>query len=394
MRRGKKKKRGLLGIFFLQLFLLTCPVYGADNSQGQDMLEQEKEKTEQKLLEDMELDAMQEAVNELLGKDTFGLEDALEKILRGEKLFSREYFLALLKEYGFGQIAQERSAMIHMVLLIFMAALFSNFSHVFCNGQIGEISFFLVYMLLLASVVSAFGSLGNYVKEILENFILFLKALMPSYFLAMTAASGSAGAMVFYEVALMLIYMVQIVFFRWVLPGIHGMVLMELVNALHSEDFLSKMAELLRTVIEWTLKTCVAVVIGMQLIQNMISPAVDSLKRDLIGKAAGAIPGIGNAVSGVTEVAIGTAVLIRNGIGVLGILVLLLIGIPPVLRLGISALLYKLLAAVMQPVSDKRMIGALTTAGDGCCLLLKVLLTVELLFFLTIAILTVSFVSH
>ena len=66
MRRGKKKKRGLLGIFFLQLFLLTCPVYGADNSQGQDMLEQEKEKTEQKLLEDMELDAMQEAVNELL----------------------------------------------------------------------------------------------------------------------------------------------------------------------------------------------------------------------------------------------------------------------------------------------------------------------------------------
>ena len=46
MRRGKKKKRGLLGIFFLQLFLLICPVYGADNSQGQDMLEQEKEKTD------------------------------------------------------------------------------------------------------------------------------------------------------------------------------------------------------------------------------------------------------------------------------------------------------------------------------------------------------------
>ncbi|MGN0399426.1 MAG: stage III sporulation protein AE [Blautia sp.] len=394
MRREEKKIIRLLGILILGIVFLIGPVYGAENSAEKDILEQEKENMEQKLLEDMELDAMQDAVNELLGKDTFRLEDALEKILRGEKLFSREYFLGLLKEYGIGQIARERSSMIHMILLILLAALFTNFSQVFGSGQTGETSFFVVYMLLLSSVVSAFGGLGDYIKEILENFILFLKALMPSYFLAMTAASGSAGAMVFYEIALMLIYMVQMVFFRGVLPGIHVLVLMELVNHLHSEDFLSKMAELLRTVIDWTLRTCVAVIIGMQLIQNMISPAVDSLKRDLMGKAAGAIPGIGNAISGVTEVAIGTAVLIRNGIGVLGILVLLLIGIPPVIRLGISAFLYKLLAALMQPVSDKRMTGALTTAGDGCCLLLKVLLTVELLFLITIAILTVSFVSH
>ena len=37
-------------------------------------------------------------------------------------------------------------------------------------------------------------------------------------------------------------------------------------------------------ILEWTLHTCVAVLVGMQIIQNMISPAVDSLKRDVIGK--------------------------------------------------------------------------------------------------------------
>ena len=54
MRRGKKKKRGLLGILFLELFLLICPVYGADNSQGQDMLEQEKEKIQLFLPDEIE----------------------------------------------------------------------------------------------------------------------------------------------------------------------------------------------------------------------------------------------------------------------------------------------------------------------------------------------------
>ena len=133
---------------------------------------------------------------------------------------------------------------------------------------------------------------------------------------------------------------------------------------------------------------------GMQIIQNMISPAIDTLKRDVIGKTAAAIPGIGNAINGVTEVALGTAVLVRNGLGVIGIIVILCVGLPPVIRLGMTTLLYKLLAAIVQPISDKRMVGALATIGDGCMLLLKVLLTMELLFLITIAVLTISFIGH
>ena len=153
------------------------------------------------------------------------------------------------------------------------------------------------------------------------------------------------------------------------------------------------MAELLQTLIEWTLKSCTAVVISMQLIQNMIGPAMDSLKRDVIGKTAASIPGIGNAINGVTEVALGTAVIIRNGIGVIGMIILISIGIGPVIRLGLLAFLYKLLAAMVQPVSDKRMTGALSTIGNGYLLFLKVLLCLELLSFITIAILSVSFIG-
>ena len=103
--------------------------------------------------------------------------------------------------------------------------------------------------------------------------------------------------------------------------------------------------------------------------------------------------GFGNAINGVTEVALGTAVIIRNGIGVVGIIILVCIGIRPVIRLALLAFLYKLLAAVVQPVSDKRMTGALSTIGNGYVLFLKVLLCMELLIFITIAILSISFIG-
>ena len=379
--------------FILAVFLI-CLEFGATFVQaGQKQREQQEEETRQKLMEDMELGQMQDAVNQILKEDSFSIEEILNQILKGESLFQKETMSKWFKNIVKAQLQREQKAMFQVVLLVLLAAVFSNFTAVFGDGKIGETSFYITYMLLLALLIKSFGSMGVELKELLENFILFLKALMPSYFLAVTASSGSATAMIFYEAVLFLIYVIQVVFLKGIVPASYVLALVELVNYLHSEDFLSKMAELLQTLIEWSLKSCMAVVLGMQLIQNMIGPAMDSLKRDIIGKTAASIPGIGNAINGVTEVALGTAVIIRNGIGVVGIIILVCIGIRPVIRLALLAFLYKLLAAVVQPVSDKRMTGALSTIGNGYVLFLKVLLCMELLIFITIAILSISFIG-
>ena len=379
--------------FILAVFLI-CLEFGATFVQaGQKQREQPEEETRQKLMEDMELGQMQDAVNQILKEDSFSIEEILNQILKGESLFQKETMSKWFKNIVKAQLQREQKAMFQVVLLGLLAAVFSNFTAVFGDGKTGETSFYITYMLLLALLIKSFGSMGVELKELLENFILFLKALMPSYFLAVTASSGSATAMIFYEAVLFLIYVIQVVFLKGIVPAIYVLALVELVNYLHSEDFLSKMAELLQTLIEWSLKSCMAVVLGMQLIQNMIGPAMDSLKRDIIGKTAASIPGIGNAINGVTEVALGTAVIIRNGIGVVGIIILVCIGIRPVIRLALLAFLYKLLAAVVQPVSDKRMTGALSTIGNGYVLFLKVLLCMELLIFITIAILSISFIG-
>lgn len=379
--------------FILAVFLI-CLEFGATFVQaGQKQREQQEEETRQKLMEDMELGQMQDAVNQILKEDSFSIEEILNQILKGESLFQKETMSKWFKNIVKAQLQREQKAMFQVVLLVLLAAVFSNFTAVFGDGKTGETSFYITYMLLLALLIKSFGSMGVELKELLENFILFLKALMPSYFLAVTASSGSATAMIFYEAVLFLIYVIQVVFLKGIVPAIYVLALVELVNYLHSEDFLSKMAELLQILIEWSLKSCMAVVLGMQLIQNMIGPAMDSLKRDIIGKTAASIPGIGNAINGVTEVALGTAVIIRNGIGVVGIIILVCIGIRPVIRLALLAFLYKLLAAVVQPVSDKRMTGALSTIGNGYVLFLKVLLCMELLIFITIAILSISFIG-
>lgn len=371
-------------IFFLFL-LFSIPVQASNGEQGN---------TQEQLLDSMELEKMQEAVNELLGEETFSVKESIKKALSGEEPFSAEHFGEIGKAFLYQQLLPDKKILVQVILLVLAASLFSNFTGMFGKGETGGISFYMVYLFLLTILMKSFGQMSRIISSGLEDFVFFMKALMPSYFLAVTAAGGVASAMIFYNIVLAVIYVIQVILLKLVVPGIHLFVLFQLVNYLHKEDILSKMAEFFKTILEWTLHTCVAVLVGMQVIQNMISPAVDSLKRDVIGKTATAIPAVGNAIDGVTEVALGTAVLIRNCIGVVGILVLLLLGLPPIIRLGVTTLIYKLLAAVVQPVADKRMTGCLSTMGEGCRLLLRVLLTVELLLLITIAILSVSFVSH
>ena len=367
-------------------------------NQNEEALEEEllreQEESQEALLEGLELGEMQEAVNELLGEETFSVREALERILAGEEVFSIDFLLETGKNFICDHLLADRVVLFQVVLLVLLAALFANFTNVFSGSQAGEASFYLVYMLLLALLIHSFGSLSAGLSGSLEDLIAFMQALMPSYFLAVTAASGAATAMVFYEMVLGVIFLIQTLLLKAVIPGIQAYVVIQLINYLHKEDFLSKLAELLKTVLEWSLKNITAVVIGMELIQNMISPALDSLKRDALGKTAAAIPGIGNVIDGATEVALGTAVLIRNCLGATGILVLVILGLPPVIKLAGTVLAYKLLAALLQPVSDKRMTGCLWAMGEGCRLLLKVLLTVELLLLITIAVLAVSFISH
>lgn len=367
-------------------------------NQNEEALEEEllreQEESQEALLEGLELGEMQEAVNELLGEETFSVREALERILAGEEVFSIDFLLETGKNFICDHLLADRVVLFQVVLLVLLAALFANFTNVFSGSQAGEASFYLVYMLLLALLIHSFRSLSAGLSGSLEDLTAFMQALMPSYFLVVTAASGAATAMVFYEMVLGVIFLIQTLLLKAVIPGIQAYVVIQLINYLHKEDFLSKLAELLKTVLEWSLKTITAVVIGMELIQNMISPALDSLKRDALGKTAAAIPGIGNVIDGATEVALGTAVLIRNCLGATGILVLVILGLPPVIKLAGTVLAYKLLAALLQPVSDKRMTGCLWAMGEGCRLLLKVLLTVELLLLITIAVLAVSFISH
>ena len=343
-------------------------------------------KASESMLNDFDFDEIDDSLADMFPEEKLNFKETVMQIISGDLELTAELFNRLVKEQIGYAYASCRENLIHMLLIALMAALFTNFSNVFQNKQISEVSFFVMYLMMIALAINSFQVVIDWVGDGVIIISRFMSVFCPVYFVAVSFAKGSVTAVAFYNLVLFLIYLVEVIISKFLLPLIHVYIMVRVLNHLSEEDYLSKFAELLEIAVSWILKTFIAGIVGINLVQGLINPAIDTVKRSAITRGAEAIPGIGDALGGTAEVVAGTAVLIKNGIGMAGTVICFALCIVPLVQVGLIVLMYKLSAAVIQPISDKRVIGCLESVAEGCRLLMRVVFTTGLLFLLTIVI--------
>ena len=389
MKKPVIKKYLLILGFFLVFSFKTAVAAGEDP--GSENAGNIKNQTAEELLEEIDFTKIQNMMDDMLGQNSFSLTDAIKRLMSGEEILSGETVREYLRGLFFNRLEQEKSFFLKILLCVFMAAVFSNFAGLFENGQIGDMSFYMVYLLLFMLLMNAFSALTASLTRLILWLASFMKLLSPAFFLALAASVGITTASVFQEGLLLLVWLLQWILGSVLVPAASLYVLFRMVNHLSKEEMLGKMADLMENLICWGTRTIMGTVLGLQVVRSLVAPVMDSLKRGVLGKTAGSIPGIGNAVNAVTELVITSAVLVRNSLGVAFVVVFVLVGLEPVIRYGIFCLGMCLLAAMAEPVSDKRIVGCLSAMGEGCAVLLRIFLTAEVLCILVFLIIMVNF---
>lgn len=396
----KHKKRMIKWKYMLCLVFLAVVimgpgqliVYAAEvDTEGTEVDYGEVEsETESRLFSEFDFTEIDDSLKKIFPDEKMSFQELVSSLIDGGGEGAGKLVLEFIKDQLGYEFRYNRQNLAYMLLIAVIAAVFTNFSNAFQNKQVSEISFYVLYMLLITMCLNAFRIAMAGIEGHLEILLDFMRVLCPSYFLAVAIASGSSSSLIFYNIVLFLIYIVEVLILKFLLPIVNIYIMVQVMNYLAGEEYLSQFAELLKKLVAWILKTLVTCVIGINLIQGMLAPAIDALKRSALTKAAEAIPGIGNAIGGVTDVVLGTAVLIKNGIGMAGAAILIAVCAVPILQMAVMTLMYKLAAALVQPVSDKRITGCISSVSEGYELLVKVVFSTGVLFLLTIAVVTAT----
>ena len=340
------------------------------------------------LLESMDFTDVDRMMEELFPQETMGFADAVRQIMLGNTDAGREAVKEMLWERMLGAWEVNRKSILYLILLAIAAAVFIGFSDIFQTRQVSQISFYMIYLLVIGICLASFQAASEWMANGVHTLTGFMKVLYPVYFAAVTVAKGSVSSLAFYHLAIILIVVIEELLLHLIVPGIHMYVRIRVMNSLQSEDYLSKFAELLETAIGWGLKTLMGGMIGLNVIQGMLGPAIDTVKRSAVTRGMEMVPGVGDLLGGTAEVAFGTAVLIKNSIGIVGMFLCLVLCLAPLLQLAVITLGYKLAAALVQPVSDKRITECIGGVGEGCRMLMNCIFVTGILFLVTVAIVT------
>lgn len=351
----------------------------------------EEAKASTTLSEDINYTEIQEVIDDIMEHgNAIDFRSYVDRLMQGKEAFSLNNIGTQLIQSIKGEVKANLGTFARLISIALIAAIFTNLSMAFKHNQVCETGYYITYLLLFALLMSSFVSASVIAASAIGNILDFMKVLVPAYCMSVGFASGSASSLVYYEVALFMITVVDLVLIKIVIPLINFYMVIMLANNLSKEDMLSKLAGLFETIIRWLLKSLLAAVIGFQAVQGLIIPVADRVKRSALLRASQAIPGVGTAIGGVTQTVISAGVLLKNSIGVAGLVIIIIICAIPLLKLIVIALIYKCGSAALQPVSDKRMIECISASAKSAEMLLHTLFVGAVLFLLSITIVAVT----
>lgn len=309
----------------------------------------------------------------------------MKEMMDGDSAGVGSWIVEVFRKILFQEIAQGSHMAGQLLALGLIGAVFAGFSDIFSGGQISETGFFLTYLIAFCLMAVSFFDSVKIAGDVLEKQIEFMKILMPSYFLAVAWSGASVTSAAWYELVLFLIAGIQWLYRNLLLPLVRVYLLLSMAGHMAKEDMLSKMTELLKSGVEWGTRSLIGIVLGFQLIQGMVLPYADAAKTAGVEKLLQVIPGIGQGTGAVTKMILGSGVLIKNTMGAVAVVILILLSLIPLVKLAVLLLLYRAVAAVIQPVADKRLVACISSVADGQKLLLTLAFSGLFLFLLTIA---------
>lgn len=373
-------KKNYIVIFIIYLLIFGSTVYANDGSSF--IMDEQIDILNIGDLEKIVEDTMKE--NELLPK--FNTKDFLLGLIKGDVKFT---FKDIVKNIGLLFFKELRTSLIllaKILIITLISSILTNLQSTFENASVAELANYISYVLIAILVISSFTQVMELAKETIDRMVGFMQAILPILLTLLTAASGPNTKMLFHPMILMTVNLIGILIKTIILPLIYFSFIISIISNISNRVEFSKLSELGRQVITFIISGALTLFIGIITIYGL-GTKIDGLTiRTAKFAVDKLIPIVGGFLSDAVEAVVGCSAILKNGLGFIGLLILLFICILPVIKILVLLFTYKLITVVIQPVGSSNLVEFFNQVGKSLLLILVSLISTGTMFFITITI--------
>jgi len=312
-------------------------------------------------------------------------------IAEGKGNISFDRIVNAILSIVFKEVKSVLKLVISIVTISIICSLLKNLQDAFSDESISQVAFYACYALIIMVLSKSFIISISVAKEVITNISDFMSALLPILITMISLAGGIASAATLDPIVLGAVVFIPKVYSNIIIPMILMGFVLEFANNLSTEHKITNLCKLLKQVTIWFQGIIITIFIALLTIRGITSTTIDAVTLKTAKFAIdNFIPIVGKTFSDAITSVAGYSLIIKNAISSIGLVVIIIILLHPLIKLILITFIYKLSAALIEPISDSRITKSLEAAGNSMVLITSCVLTVSLMFFILIAIMASS----
>ena len=275
--------------------------------------------------------------------------------------------------------------MIDVIIIIIINSIFKAIIENLGNSNSAQITYFVQYLVIVTLVINTFVSILDLTRESIENVVNFMTALIPLLVTLMLSTGSLVTSSVVEPILLIMVNIVGNFINTFLIPLLLISISISIVSNISEKVQIDRLSKFLKSSIVWMLGILLTIFTSTLSLQGSLTSSVDGMTAKTAKAAvSNFIPVVGKILGDTVDSVIGCGNILKNSVGIIGVIVLIGIVFVPVIKISILWISFKLTSAVCEVVADTKIVKLLDQIADSYKILLGILVSVSVMFIIGI----------
>ena len=278
------------------------------------------------------------------------------------------------------EIKEALKVMGSILIIVLIHSVLKSISDNLNNKSVAQITYYVQYILIATVIMTNFSSIITLTKEAVGNMISFIKLLFPLLMTLMLASGSVVSVNLVQPIILFIINLISNIFQSIIIPIILVGTALAIVSKISDRIQIDKLSKFLKSSSVWVIGILLTIFVGVLSIEGTLGSSVDGITAKTAKAAVSSfIPVVGKVLGDAVDTVIGCSAILKNAIGIVGVIVVIAICITPILKLAIITIIYHLTAALCEPIADSKIVSLITQMADTFKILLAILCSISVM---------------
>lgn len=306
------------------------------------------------------------------------LSDIFTQAVQG-KVNNQTIYKKIIKILG-NEVNSNIKILINILVIIVIHGILKSITDSLENSNVSQIIYFVQYILIVTLIMSNFTEIIKLIKETANNLVGFINLLMPLLLTLMVYTGNITTSTVLEPILLFISNFIGNIIVNVLIPIVLIIVVFSIISKISDRVQVEKISKFLKSGVVWFLGVVLTIFVGVVSLEGTLSSSVDGITAKTAKAAiSSVIPVVGKVLGDVVDSVLGCGVILKNAVGVVGVIVIIGICIFPVLKIATLSIMYSLASAVVQPVADDKIVKLLDEMSGVFKLLLAILCSLSVI---------------